>query len=48
MTPTMKAAVIHEPGGIELQLCGRIKVRLEGEVNKDVLRRVLAVARDFA
>ncbi len=33
---------------IELQLSGRIKMRIEGDVNKDTLRRVLAVAREFA
>ncbi|MGO9474448.1 MAG: hypothetical protein ACLPWS_13765 [Rhodomicrobium sp.] len=34
-------------GIIELQLSGRIKVRIEGHVAKDTLRRVLAVAREF-
>jgi len=36
------------PGVIEMQLSGRIKIRIEGDVNKDALRRVLAVAREFA
>jgi len=36
------------PGVIEMQLSGRIKIRIEGDVNKDTLRRVLAVAREFA
>jgi transposase len=36
------------PGVIEMQLSGRIKIRIEGDVNKDTLRRILAVARDFA
>jgi transposase-like protein len=35
-------------GVIEMQLPGRIKIRIEGDVNKDTLRRVLAVAREFA
>ena len=35
-------------GVIEMHLSGRIKIRIEGDVNKDTLRRVLAVAREFA
>jgi len=35
-------------GVIEMHFSGRIKIRIEGDVNKDTLRRVLAVAREFA
>jgi transposase len=43
--PAMRPA---STGKVELELSGRIKIRIEGEVNKDVLRGVLTVAREFA
>ena len=36
------------PGVVELHLSGRIKIRIQGDVNKDTLRGVLAVARELA
>ena len=34
-------------GSIELQLCGRIKLRVEGHVDQNMLRNVLLAAREF-
>jgi transposase len=36
------------PGMVELHLPGRIKIRIQGDVNKDALRGVLAVVRELA
>ena len=36
------------PGVVELYLSNRIKIRIQGDVNKDALRGVLAVARELA
>lgn len=36
------------PGIVELHLSNRIKIRIQGEVNKDAVRGVLAVARELA
>jgi len=36
------------PGIVELYLSNRIKIRIQGDVNKDALRGVLAVARELA
>jgi transposase-like protein len=35
-------------GVVELHLSGRIKIRIQGDVNKDALRGVLAVVRELA
>lgn len=35
-------------GSIELRLAGNIKLRVQGEVDKEMLRHVLAAAREFA
>jgi len=36
------------PGVVELHLSNKIKIRIQGEVNKDALRGVLAIARELA
>jgi hypothetical protein len=36
------------PGIVELYLSGRIKIRIRGNVNKDALGSLLAVARELA
>ncbi len=35
-------------GVVELYLSGRIKIRIQGEVNKDTLGSILAIAREIA
>jgi hypothetical protein len=52
-TPAVKALAAPAPraappGVVELHLSGRIKIRIQGDVNKDTLRGVLAVARELA
>ena len=44
-TPASRPA---PPGVVELHLSNRIKIRIQGDVNKDALRGVLAVARELA
>jgi transposase len=46
-SPQPPAARAVPMGSIELQLCGKIKIRVEGDVDQDMLRRVLAAAREF-
>jgi len=43
--PTRPAA---PAGVVELHLANRIKIRIQGDVNKEALRGVLAIAREFA
>ncbi len=45
---TVTAKPAQPTGVIELELSARIKVRCETGVDKETLRRVLAVAREFA
>ena len=47
----VKAAPAQRParhGVVELYLSGRIKIRIRGDVNKDMLSSILAVAREIA